>query len=505
MGSAIRSGPEQPAVLTSHPKDDGVPFFSSLRWRITFAYAGVLAALFVVFVALIYVGTKRVLFTSAAERSAGAAHQISGQIATLKDSPFGPVSLRTALSDQSFLDEFAGSGLFVEAFNEYGKPIGKSNNLATSDLPTSGYEAWSPPFPTPGIEWGIATVKDARMLVSRQTFPSGRTPEATIYIGQSLVGMDGILHNFRNLLLTGLLIAFLFIILASISLARAALGPIGHITKAAREISGEQLGKRLNWKGRSDELGALGRTFDEMLSRLEHAFERERRFIADASHELKTPLTVINANSQMLTRWGARDEKVLREALVTIEAESATMARVINAMLTLAKTDNPSALTMEAVDVGDVVRDVGTALQASAQSKGLTLNVIAELGAYVHGERGLLRQLVINLVENAIKFTEAGSVTLALRPAADGVVLTVQDSGPGISGDSLPHIFNRFYRADPARSRTVEGTGLGLAVVENIVRVHGGRIEVTSQPGEGTTFTVRLPSDASLPPAQPAA
>ncbi|MBV8667719.1 MAG: HAMP domain-containing histidine kinase, partial [Candidatus Eremiobacteraeota bacterium] len=229
--------------------------------------------------------------------------------------------------------------------------------------------------------------------------------------------------------------------------------------------------------------------------RLEAAFARERRFIADASHELKTPLTVINANAQMLERWGARDPKIMSEALSTIETESATMARVINAMLTLAKTDNPDALTFETVDLSRLVRDVGAALRPTADAKGLTLEleVDPDQEIPVRGEPGLVRQLVTNLTENAIKFTAAGSVWLAVLRRGTDAELVVRDSGPGIPADALPHVFERFYRADPARSRNVEGTGLGLAVVSNIVRVHGGRITVDSRVGDGTSFTVVLP------------
>jgi signal transduction histidine kinase len=228
---------------------------------------------------------------------------------------------------------------------------------------------------------------------------------------------------------------------------------------------------------------------------LEEAFARERRFIADASHELKTPLTVINANAQMLARWGGRDPKIMGEALATIDAESATMARVINAMLTLAKTDNPEALTFETVDFTRVVSEVSAALGPAARDKGiaLELDVDAEKEALVRGEPGLLRQLVTNLTENAIKFTQTGSVRLAVQQPDGKVDLLVSDSGPGIAPEALPHVFERFYRADPARSRSVEGTGLGLAVVNNIVRVHGGRITVDSALGRGTTFCVELP------------
>lgn len=458
----------------------------------------------ILFVAVIYGGARGMLLSSSAERVASVSDQIAREIGALNAGPFGPVSARTSLADQTFLDGFAGTGLFIEAYNQYGRPIGKSTNLGTSDLPRSGLVPWKPRGPLAAETWGFATTPTGRLLVNAEPLHNGKSLEATVYVAESLRSMDEILKNFGNFLFLGLGIALMFLLLSSFSLARAALGPINEITNAAREISSEDLATRLNWKGRADELGALAKTFDEMLSRLEAAFARERRFIADASHELKTPLTVINANAQMLERWGARDQNIMRESLSTIETESAAMARVINAMLTLAKTDNAQALSMESVDLGDVVAEVGTSLRPKAQEKHLTLCVDAKSDAWIRGEPGLIRQLVTNLTENAIKFTEKGEVTLDLRRLDGHVLLAVGDTGPGIPADALPHIFDRFFRADPSHSRSVEGTGLGLAVVNNIVRVHGGQISVASVVGKGTTITVELPLEQRESPAETA-
>jgi heavy metal sensor kinase len=462
----------------------------------------------VVFVAVIYAGARNVLFASAADRVREVSQGMLRELEALNSTnPFGAVPVRTSLANQDFLNGFSGTGLFIEAFNQYDRPLGKSQNLGTSDIPAQLAPVRLPQvFGTAG-DWGLASLNGSRLLVNKLTLHSGSSVEATVYIAESLGSTDMILKSFRGFLLLGLVIALLFIALASVSLARSALGPIGEITRAAHEIGSDDLSTRLNWQGRADELGMLAKTFDEMLARLESAFARERRFIADASHELKTPLTVINANAQMLARWGARNPEIMAEALRTIETESATMARVINAMLTLAKTDDPRALSLESVDFGSLTADVGTAMQPAAHDKGLTLSVDVEPGleALVHGEPGLLRQLVTNLTENAIKFTEEGGVVLSVRRRDGQVELLVQDTGTGIPSDALPHIFERFYRADPARSRKVDGTGLGLAVVNNIVRMHGGRIGVASSPGSGTTFTVDLPLQKPSQPSPKAA
>jgi signal transduction histidine kinase len=315
-----------------------------------------------------------------------------------------------------------------------------------------------------------------------------------VYVAQSLASVNQTLGSFAVFLVVSFVGAVLLVVVSGIWLGRAAIGPINEISQSVQEIGGADLAKRLNWQGRRDELGRLAAQFDEMLGRLEAAFARERRFISDASHELKTPLTVINANAQMLERWGDRDEAVRREALEAIRHESAQMARVINAMLTLAKTDTGTSLAVEPLNLRSIVSEVANTLRPRATEKGLTLETRCDSDAYVLGEPGLIRQLVLNLTENAIKFTQAGGVTISMGAENSHAHLDVADTGPGIPADALPHVFERFYRADPAHSRVVEGTGLGLAVVSSIVRAHGGEISVKSPAGGGTTVCVTLPA-----------
>jgi len=196
----------------------------------------------------------------------------------------------------------------------------------------------------------------------------------------------------------------------------------------------------------------------------------------------------------VLERWGDRDEAVRTEALEAIRIESAQMARVINAMLTLAKTDSSETLPFEPLNLRPMIGDVANSLRPRALEKGLTLETKCYGDAYVLGEPGLLRQLIVNLTENAIKFTSHGGVTISMHSENSHAHLDVADTGPGIPEDALPHVFERFYRADPAHSRSVEGTGLGLAVVSSIVRAHGGTISVVSSVGSGTTISVTLPA-----------
>lgn len=481
-------------MTSVRPDPASLPFFSTLRGRMTAWYGVVLAFFVLAFAGAVYVEASRLVWTAAADRVDGVAQEIDSFLRAEANDPLGPVSAVTALSDQSTLDTFVGPGLYVEVYNAAGYRIGRSTDLSETDLPRSGYQRWRAPSGVEG-DWAIAEVASGPVLmrISRSPSLAGAAPPLTIYVAGSLKAVYDEERNFGLFLLISVALALAGVVAVSAYLARAAVSPINAIARAAREIGSEDLATRLNWQGRRDELGMLAATFDDMLSRLEAAFARERRLIADASHELKTPLTVISSNAQMLERWAERNEAVRREAIATIRTESANMARVLNAMLTLAKTDDPRALAMEPTDLANVVKEAASGLRPHAEEKGLSLKVDAPAPAVVMGEPGLLRQLVSNLTENAIKFTAEGSVEVGVQRRNGSARIVVRDTGQGIPPDALPHVFERFYRADPARSRLVEGTGLGLAVVRNIVRVHSGSVSVSSAPQQGTTFTVDIP------------
>lgn len=459
----------------------------------TAAYGGALALLLLVFSVAAFVGARDALYAAIAERVAGVSAQIINDVRSSGHSPFGRASPIQILADPAVLDRYAGNGVSVEVRNASGAEVSRSTDLVQRDIPASGYQTWRAPRGLGG-EWGTAQTDGAQLLVQRRPIALDGATIGWLYVSEDLSEVNSTLATFAVFLAIGVSVALLVIFFASVWLARAAIAPIGEIARAASEISGSALGVRLGWSERGDELGVLAARFDEMLERLEAAFARERRFIADASHELKTPLTVINANAQMLERWADKDEALRREALDAIRAESAAMARIINAMLTLAKTESADVLPMEPVDVAATLRDVAASMRHAAEAKSLALRVERADEAWVRAEPGLLRQLIANLTENAIKFTPSGAVSLALEHEPGVARLRVSDTGSGIARDSLPHVFDRFYRADPARSRSVEGTGLGLAVVRNIVAVHHGSVAVESVEAKGTTFTVTLPA-----------
>jgi heavy metal sensor kinase len=279
---------------------------------------------------------------------------------------------------------------------------------------------------------------------------------------------------------------------------------VDRITRAAERISAEDLSRRLALPLPDDELGRLASAFDAMIARLDDAFQRQRRFTADASHELRTPLAAMRARADVaLTRPRAQGYYV--EVIAAMREESERLSNLADSLLMLARADSGHLPELADADLAEVLAEVGEHAAARARERGIVLEVTLTQTTLVRGNATWLRQLVLNLLDNAFRHTPPGGrVTLALQPAPDGAVLTVADTGDGIPPEHLPHIFERFYRADPGRARAAGGSGLGLAICDWIARAHGTRLDVQSAPGSGTTFTLQLPSvTQQIGPAPP--
>ena len=278
-------------------------------------------------------------------------------------------------------------------------------------------------------------------------------------------------------------------------LARRALSPIDNVTRTARQISAEDLSQRLSLRLPDDEVGRLAQTFDEMIARLDDAFRRQRRFTADASHELRTPLTIIKGQIDVSLQK-EREPEAYRQVLQAVNEEIDRLIRLAGSLLTLTRADaGQIPLTFESMDMAEVMDGVLEQLQSVATAKGVGLRLEPGPAVAIQADEDLLLQLKLNLLDNAIKYTPpVGEVTVGWRVNGTQVTLQVQDTGLGISSEHLPHLFDRFYRVDRARSRAEGGVGLGLAISRWIAEAHGGAIEVESSPNQGSTFTVLLPT-----------
>lgn len=284
-------------------------------------------------------------------------------------------------------------------------------------------------------------------------------------------------------------------LLGGVWLARRSVAPIARMAATAGRISAQDLATRLDVADVPDELRGLAQAFNATLDRLAAAFEQQARFTADASHELRTPVAVIRTQAEAALRRD-RPPAEYRAALEACLRAAERMTNTVEGLLTLARADAGAGLAAaEAVGLAPLVDAACEALRGPAAAAEVALRADVPADAVTRGDRALLADVVQNLVANAIRYNRpGGTVTVTAAGHAGTVELRVADTGIGIPADALPHLFERFYRVDPARSRAQGGSGLGLAIVAWIVRAHGGSVEVASTEGQGSTFTVRLPA-----------
>jgi heavy metal sensor kinase len=303
-------------------------------------------------------------------------------------------------------------------------------------------------------------------------------------------------HDTIQQLLTTLLVSVpLLVLVAGLSgyfLAARALAPIDEITRTARHISARDLSARLNMPAMDDEVGRLAETIDEMLARLNDSFQRERQFTNDASHELRTPLTAMQAILGVI-RAKRRTPEEYEHALDDLSEEADRLRTLVENLLRLARGEKRSDNLYGMVDVSTMLNDVSDSLRPLAEGKNINLSCDLPENLTTFGDSDEIIRLFVNLLDNAIKYTEHGEIIVTARKDEHGIIINIKDTGIGISPEHLPHIFDRFYQVDKSRSR--HGSGLGLAIAKEIVRAHNGEIEIHSTTRKGTTFTVYLPQN----------
>ena len=271
------------------------------------------------------------------------------------------------------------------------------------------------------------------------------------------------------------------------------LAPIDEITALAQELSVNDLGQRINVEGTKNELKDLAAVINEMLDRIELAYNGQKQFVSDASHELRTPIAVIQGYADLLDRWGKDNPQVRDEAIAAIRSEAQNMKELVEKLLFLARHDKKTLrLKPERFDARDLVEETLRETELIAGARRVQTGRLD--AALVQADRGALKQALRILLDNAVKYTpEGGTITLACEAGPDSAALSVSDTGMGISASELNAIFDRFYRADAARSGETPGHGLGLSILKIIVLSSGGKIRVRSALGKGSTFTILLP------------
>lgn len=397
------------------------------------------------------------------------------------------------------LERFFGiptSGLYIQVLDPNAHVIAKSSKLERFQLPISR-EAYRS-----ALE-GQSSFQEYRQvgrypirLISKPIFIKGRGLVAIVQVGASLEVMQEVSHSLFYFFTIGAVVAVVAASLGGWFLARQALKPVEKITDTARRIGAENLNERMDISGPNDELRALAETFNRMIERLEDSFLQIKQFTADASHELKTPLTIMKGEMEIALRSKGEPGQ-MKEALESSLEEIDRMSYIVRNLLDLAKIGVEKEVEQVAVPLDNVLTDRFEHFRRLALDRGVELDILRNEPALVTGDPVRVSQLVFNLIDNAIKYTrEGGRVTLSLG-TEDGrkprAVLAVSDTGIGIASEDLPHLFDRFYRVDKARTRDAGGAGLGLSICKEIVDSMGGAIDVKSEPGEGTAFTVRLP------------
>lgn len=302
------------------------------------------------------------------------------------------------------------------------------------------------------------------------------------------------LEGFRSALFVGIPVLLVFAALGGYWMSTRALRPVDQISEAARMINPQDLSQRVTVPKTGDELQRMAETLNQMLQRIESAVARITQFTADASHELRTPIALIRTRAE-ITLAKPRTTEQYREALKEVQAESERTTALIENLMTLARADTGSeTLNFDRTNISEVASEVSNQAQTLTDTKQLQWSAtIPDAPIWVRGDTNALRRLLLILIDNAVRYTPpSGSVNLALQRNGTHAEIRVRDTGIGISESDLPHIFERFYRADKARSRQVGGTGLGLAIGRWIADAHGGEIRVESSTG-GCVFLLLLP------------
>ncbi len=473
----------------------------SFRFRLTLWFVVILAVILAGFSLFIFLRQVQVLRTETETRLTAQATQF----ATLLRSPIRrPPEEERDEEFPSFSEEnlfFMNEHLLFAILGQDGTAVQKSEHFPTDALPALT-AAWAK-NPTHPIEFTLAGEDEAyetqRYLFLITPIELERDIHTQLVLGSPIDQS----HQLPRLAVALVAVFGLTLLIAfggGYWLADQAMRPVQTITRTARDLGEHDLNRRLNLH-RPDELGELAATFDGMLARLQAAFERQRQFTADASHELRTPLTIIELETNRALER-PRTPKEYKKTLHTIQSENEWMSRLVNELLTLARMDSGRAkLHPEKLDLSDLAVDVVERLATLAEKNSVQLSTGALEESVVNADRDYLTHLLTNLIENGIKYATGSAPRVVVETGTDllRAWVRVADNGPGIPAEHLPHLFDRFYRIDESRTRDDDdaeapsGSGLGLAIVQSIAHAFGGKVEVQSEVGKGTVFTVWFP------------
>ena len=368
------------------------------------------------------------------------------------------------------------------------------NSHAARALASDEFEAFAQQAQTKDVS--LRTIARPRFRAYSRRFKAGDKSFVLIVL-HSLHAQNEVLETIQATFAWMVLVGLLLAGTGGYFLARKSLAPVVAMGAQARRIGASNLHDRLPVQNANDELGQLAVIFNDLLNRLDQSFERQRRFIADASHELRTPLAILRGEAEVAMSQSGRKAEEYLESVRVLHEETSRLIKIVEDLFTLSRADSGQYhLTLQEVYLEEVAADCAHSARTLAREKNIELQVDAAAECPVRGDEALLRRMILNLLDNAIKYTaRGGRVAIECRTEAEGCEVHVTDTGSGIPGELQARVFERFFRADPARSRTGRegGAGLGLSIAQWIAEAHHGRLELVHSDARGSHFAVYLP------------
>jgi signal transduction histidine kinase len=467
-----------------------------IRLRLTLWYGLLLGLTLLVFCVALYLGLQAALERDLEQVLRVRAAQVERQLAgsATDDAELQPQQISLDDLEPVALVDLAESDVYVQVLSRGGLVLANSGTSLPVDAPSVA-EALDL-----GEAFETIAIGGQQLRTLYRPIRDRDQVVAVVQVAETLQMLEQTMHDARVLMLGGALALLAAALGSGWFLTRRALAPVAAVTEAARHIAETgRFDRRLGSATPRDELGALASTFDVMIGRIERIVTQQREFLADTSHELRNPLSVIRGNLDFVRRV-TTDQSCL-ESVHEAEVEAVRMSRLINDLLLLAQADIGDFLALRPLRLDLLLREIVE--QARQLADGQCIELLGETEVWVSGDPDRLRQVFWNLVENALRYTPAdGRIDLQLRLDHLQAGVDVADTGPGIPPGHEARIFERFYRADPSRARATGGTGLGLAIVKHIVEAHGGRVSLRNRPGQGATFSIILPTIQSAAPAQ---
>jgi heavy metal sensor kinase len=455
----------------------------NIRLRLTLWYTAIFSIILVIFSLVVYVGLTRSLMNTVDNHLQREVGEILGNLEFDDHDGESEIEL-------SYIPE---EGVFWRVLNDQGQSL-----VDPGYFDDATFNASLTDFEYAQLENAeLADGTPVRLYTA--PFIIEHAGRGLVQVAESYRHIQDVQRQLIALLAIGIPLTLLASSAGGWFLASSALDPIDRITRAAQQISARDLHQRLNLDLPNDEVGRLAATFDQMLERLENSFEQQKRFIADASHEMKTPLTILKGDVEVALNR-PRSAEAYRETLENVNQTTDQLIALVQELLLLARADNQQGiLKLEYLNLTELLSEQGSGLFSKAIKHDVDLNFDVPDVLVVEADRGKLNRLFMNLIDNAIKYSRPGdSVRVSAAIEHGQACIKVADTGPGIPAEHLPYLFDRFYRVDKARSRVssngqTSGAGLGLSIVKWLTHAHHGQIEVASMVESGTTFTVRLP------------